>query len=71
MTIFRNRKEKKFVEKGLENTGEATLDVAAKRPVRAAGHAYKAGEDFDRAYKASKPPHKGSGSAKGKRSRGK
>lgn len=60
MAVFRNRKEKRYVEKGLVNTGEATFDAATRRPVGAARHAYKAGQDFDKAYKAAKEKSPGS-----------
>ena len=54
MALFKNRKEKRYVEKALENSGAAAVDVADKRPIRGAAHAYKAGKDFDDAYKAAK-----------------
>lgn len=54
MGLFRNRREKREVEKGLINTGESVEDFATKRPVGGAIHGYEAAKDFDKAKKARK-----------------
>ncbi|MCL5804857.1 MAG: hypothetical protein M0T81_04180 [Thermoplasmatales archaeon] len=58
MAVFRNRKEKKDVEKGLIKSGESVADAAEKRPLGTARNAYQAAKDFDKAFKASKMKQK-------------
>jgi hypothetical protein len=54
MVIFRNKREKKDVEKGIVRSGMAIEDAATNRPIGAAVNAKNAFSDFDDAYKTSR-----------------